>query len=94
MNQIFSRELRQGGVLQRGSRGPRVELLQEALDLIGFDPGDLNGVFGADTYEAVCSFQEDCDLNVTGVVNGETLEALLEALDDDVSELDEDDLFA
>lgn len=49
-------------------RGPDVMEVQEILKQLGFYPGLADGIFGRDTREAVCKFQESAALNVTGVV--------------------------
>jgi len=54
-------------VLQKGAKGPAVEILQRQL----VDAGHIipiDGDFGPGTEQAVCAFQYKCDLVVDGVV--------------------------
>lgn len=46
-----------GAVLRRGNRGEAVEKLQKALIRLGYLSGTADGVFGADTEEALALFQ-------------------------------------
>jgi len=52
-----------------------VRTLQLALEAEGLDPGDIDGVLGRATLNAVKEFQEDNSLDVGGVTY-ETLKAL------------------
>jgi peptidoglycan hydrolase-like protein with peptidoglycan-binding domain len=55
-------------VLKKGSNDPAVRDLQEALQLLGFDPGPVDGVFGARTDRAVKRFQQAREIPADGVV--------------------------
>ncbi len=59
-------------ILQRGDTGSDVRLLQTALIRAGYDPGQVNGVFGAQTERAVKQFQRVLGLNEDGVVGSRT----------------------
>ncbi|MEO1721220.1 MAG: N-acetylmuramidase domain-containing protein [Pseudomonadota bacterium] len=63
-------------VLRRGSRGASVVELQRLLETGGFYEGDLDGVFGRLTFDAVKAFQADEGLHVDGVVGVNTWPAL------------------
>ena len=52
---------------ERGDHGPRVELLQSRLTKAGFRPGDINGEYGKDTYQAVLAFEKYHGLRRDGV---------------------------
>ena len=43
--------------LRRGDTGSDVRTLQTALTRAGYDPGPINGIFGAQTEQAVKQFQ-------------------------------------
>ena len=45
-------------VLKKGSTDPAVRDLQDALKVLGHDPGPIDGVFGAKTQSAVKAFQK------------------------------------
>ncbi len=55
-------------VLSKGSNDPAVQDLQAALKALGYDPGPLDGVFGARTETAVKKFQQHREINADGVV--------------------------
>src|ERR1041385_5566795 len=56
--------------------GPPVRRLQKRLAALGFDPGEIDGVFRKPTEKAVRAFQKSRGLEVDGVVGKETLRAL------------------
>lgn len=55
-------------VLKKGSNDPAVRDVQEALKALNFDPGPIDGVFGAQTESAVRAFQQAKEIPVDGVV--------------------------
>ena len=57
-------------LLKKGSRGPDVKDLQEALGLVA------DGIFGSGTEAAVKEFQKENDLTVDGLVGRGTWEML------------------
>lgn len=57
-------------------RGNQVKAVQIALSSFGYDVGTPDGVFGSGTDRAVRAFQIDQGLPETGIVAGDTLEAL------------------
>jgi peptidoglycan hydrolase-like protein with peptidoglycan-binding domain len=65
--------------LKKGSKGERVTGLQEGLLMLGYDPGDADGIFGPKTEQAVKAFQTNWSLEVDGVVGPATWSALEEA---------------
>jgi len=54
--------------LKRGLVGLDVLALQECLEFLGFDPGDLDGVFGAKTESAWMAFLNDKGQKYTGFI--------------------------
>ena len=54
-------------LLKKGSTGNAVKQLQEALKALGFDPGGIDGVFGAKTEAAVKAFQQHVGITVDGI---------------------------
>ena len=55
-------------VLKKGSTDPAVRDLQEALKVLGQNPGPIDGVFGEQTEAAVRAFQQARGIRVDGVV--------------------------
>jgi peptidoglycan hydrolase-like protein with peptidoglycan-binding domain len=62
--------------LRRGDRGEAVRQLQEQLRRQEFYTGPIDGIFGAQTEDAVRRFQGTKSLNPTGVADSQTLAAL------------------
>jgi len=62
--------------LSYGSSGDDVSALQQALADKGYDVGEIDGIYGTKTREAVKHFQEDNSLTVDGIAGPQTLEAL------------------
>jgi peptidoglycan hydrolase-like protein with peptidoglycan-binding domain len=65
--------------LERGSEGPDVKALQEALIELDFKPGAVDGVFGVFTESAVKMFQSWANLDQDGIVGPLTWEKLDDA---------------
>lgn len=70
----------EGRILQIGSYGNDVELLQQWLRIAGFDPGPPDGAFGPLTERAVRALQTARQLAVDGKVGPQTRAALTETL--------------
>lgn len=66
----------QGAVLSMGSRGEKVALIQQRLKEWGYYTGDVDGVFGRGTYNAVVRFQRKNGLSVDGQVGKKTAAAM------------------
>lgn len=54
--------------LRKGSTDPAVRDLQEALKALSYNPGPIDGVFGATTEAAVKSFQQARGITADGIV--------------------------
>ena len=59
-----------------GSRGEAVRRVQQKLRQWGYYKGDIDGVFGQDTYDAVVYFQKRNGLAADGVAGEATLSAM------------------
>ena len=80
-------------VLKRGSVGPQVKELQEALDAIGSEVDD-DGIYGPKTEAAVRALQAAAGLSVDGIAGPDTiakLTELAEAADDEDDDDEESD---
>ena len=67
-------------ILQSGSSGTLVRELQEGLNELGFNCGEVDGKFGSKTKAALIEFQKSKGLNGTGICDNNTWVALNAAL--------------
>lgn len=63
-------------VLRLGMSGTDVMEVQALLQKLGYDPGQINGVFGPETRRAVMTFQRDYRLTPDGVIGSRTYSVL------------------
>lgn len=63
-------------LLQNGSYGPQVVNLQHLLADHGFDPGEIDGIFGDRTRSALQAFQRAAGIDADGVWGGESFRAM------------------
>ena len=66
-------------MLYRGCTGDAVKTLQEKLNTLGYNSGNVDGIFGAKTYAAVTAFQKANSLGVDGIVGKLTWAKLYDA---------------
>ncbi len=59
-----------------GSRGDEVRQIQKKLKELGYDPGQVDGIYGENTKKAVIAFQKAKGLNPDGIAGSQTLKAL------------------
>ncbi|MCP4351416.1 MAG: CHAP domain-containing protein [Desulfobacterales bacterium] len=59
-------------LLRKGCIGEDVKILQKVLNELGFNAGEVDGIFGSRTEKAVKSFQTQADITVDGIVGPET----------------------
>ena len=55
-------------MLYSGCTGDAVKTLQDKLNALGYNSGNVDGIFGAKTYAAVTAFQKANSLGVDGIV--------------------------
>jgi len=65
--------------LRRGSRGADVKAMQKAMNLMGFDTGNPDGIFGRGTLKAVKAMQSKLGLKPDGLVGPGTRKAMSQA---------------
>lgn len=63
-----------------GSNAKEVEVAEQMLQALGYNPGTVDTAFDADTKVAIEQLQKDADLEVTGVLTGETTTTLMNKL--------------
>ncbi|HET7577718.1 MAG TPA: peptidoglycan-binding protein [Bacillales bacterium] len=73
----FQHTYRHAPLLDRGDQGKAVKTLQTQLKDLQYYPGDLDGIFGPVTEDAVKSFQKANDLAVDGIAGPHTYKALI-----------------
>ena len=66
-------------MLYRGCTGDAVKTLQDKLNTLGYNSGNVDGIFGAKTYAAVTAFQKANSLGVDGIVGKLTWAKLYDA---------------
>ncbi|EDL65233.1 N-acetylmuramoyl-L-alanine amidase, family 2 [Bacillus sp. SG-1] len=72
-----------GGILQEGDEGNGVRQLQRALKQINFDPGEIDGIFGPKTMDAIRRFQETyAELKNDGIYGPNTRKYILMELEE------------
>jgi len=70
-------------LLKYGMRGNKVEQLQRNLKKLGYNVGDIDGIYGSKTYNAVYKLQKDYDLLVDGVAGEQVLNKIKELLNNE-----------
>lgn len=65
-------------IIRRGTRGNYVCIAQDDLNTLGYRTGGLDGVFGAQTEEAVRRYQASRGLSIDGIIGCNTWRALQE----------------
>ncbi len=68
------------GSIGPGDRGRAVRRLQSALNELGYQAGEPDGIFGPRTLRALRRFQRDAGLRADGIAGAKTLQALNRAL--------------
>ena len=76
MCMFFSRVPLAYSLSQYGSRGNEVKQIQTKLKNWGYYNGNIDGVYGSQTYEAVKNFQRKNGLTADGIAGSKTLSAL------------------
>ena len=66
--------------LTQGMRDKMIESAEGMLEALGYKPGKVDNLFDNDTESAVKAFQQDQQLEETGILTGDTTYALMDAL--------------
>lgn len=66
--------------MKEGLVSASVESAEEMLGAVGYDPGEVDGLFDDETTAAVKALQADLDLEQTGVLTGDTTFGLMNKL--------------
>ena len=69
---MYGMENGQRRLLSLWSRGPDVEFVQRVLLSAGYDTGNVDGIYGPRTMQAVVQFQRDNNLVPDGIVGPNT----------------------
>lgn len=64
--------------LQAGDHGTAIMWLQTYLNVLAYNAGSVDGIWGSNTTNAVRQFQEDKGLSVDGLVGNSTTDKLFE----------------
>jgi N-acetylmuramoyl-L-alanine amidase len=68
-------------LIRKGSKGAKILDIQRRIKLLGYSlgPGEIDGIFGPETEKAVKKFQQDRSVSVTGIVDDECWQELVDA---------------
>lgn len=69
-----------GMEMKEGILSPTVKAAEEMLEAVGYEPGEIDGLYDEQTSEAVKKLQEDLVLEATGILAGETTIGLMQKL--------------
>ncbi len=73
---IIARPIYNYSLSKYGSSGDEVKKIQEKLRAWGYYSGNVDGIYGSKTFEAVKKFQKKNNLTVDGIAGEKTLSAL------------------
>ncbi|MDV6377118.1 S41 family peptidase [Sporosarcina sp. GW1-11] len=68
--------------MDKGRVSPSVQAAEEMLEAVGYDPGEVDGLYDDSTVEAVKTLQKDLQIEQTGVLTGDTTVGLMQKLRD------------
>lgn len=74
--------------MKNGVLSSAVQAAEEMLSAVGYDPGNVDGLYDESTEEAVRALQEDQKIQVDGILKGDTTYALMDRLRQKVEEDD------
>lgn len=74
--------------MKEGMVSTAIESAEKMLEAIGYHPGEIDGLYDADTVSAVKALQKDLDLEITGVLTTDTTFGLMDKLRDKIEQDD------
>ncbi len=74
--------------MKEGMLSPSIKAAEEMLEAVGYEPGEIDGMFDEKTTQAVKKLQKDLALDTTGILLGETTYGLMEKLRTKIQEDD------
>jgi len=74
--------------MKEGLLSPAVKSAEEMLEVVGYNPGEVDGLFDGATVAAVKKLQKDLELETNGVLTGDTTFALMNKLREKIAEND------
>ena len=74
--------------MKEGLVSATVKSAEEMLEAVGYDPGEVDGLFDSETTAAVEKLQKDLELEITGVLTGDTTFGLMDKLRQKIEEDD------
>ena len=66
--------------MKQGLLSPAVKSAEEMLEAVGYNPGEINGLYDEEMVAAVKELQKDLELEPTGILIGDTTLGLMEKL--------------
>lgn len=74
--------------MKKGLLSPAVKSAEEMLKAVGYDPGEIDGLYDNEMVEAVKNLQDDLELKQTGILIGETTIGLMDKLREKIEDDD------
>lgn len=74
--------------MKEGMVHTAVEAAEKMLAAVGYDPGEIDGLYNAATASAVRALQKDLELESTGILTGDTTFGLMEKLREKIEQED------
>ncbi|MEK5070327.1 lmo1851 family serine protease [Sporosarcina sp. FSL K6-1508] len=66
--------------MKNGMLSPSIKAAEEMLEAVGYEPGEVDGLYDEKTTQAVKKLQKDLTLEATGILLGDTTYGLMEKL--------------
>ncbi|MEG9883752.1 MAG: peptidoglycan-binding domain-containing protein [Hyphomicrobiales bacterium] len=73
IGQHIEAAMRSEGDVGYGGKGWNIRMVQIGLAELGYDPGPVDGLLGRKTHRAICEFQRERAMPITGEISGELI---------------------